>query len=45
MAAVARIYQASFDRNPRGTLALTNGTLSAVADACAQSVQLFVRTS
>jgi hypothetical protein len=45
MATVARIYQASFEKNPRSTLALTNGTLSAVADACAQSVQLFVCSS
>ncbi|KAG8907308.1 hypothetical protein FRB99_004757 [Tulasnella sp. 403] len=42
MATIARIYQAQFDRSPTQTLALTNGTLSAVGDICAQTIELFV---
>ena len=40
--ALARIYQQSFESHPHYTLAATNGTLSALGDVVAQSVQLLV---
>lgn len=43
--AFARIYQRSFESHPHYTLALTNGTLNALGDVVAQSVQLLVRSS
>ena len=39
----ARAYQKSFDVRPYTTLAFTNGTLSAIGDAVAQSTQIIVR--
>ncbi|KDQ13733.1 hypothetical protein BOTBODRAFT_33432 [Botryobasidium botryosum FD-172 SS1] len=39
--ALARIYQAQFNARPTTTLAVTNGSLSALADIIAQSAQLF----
>lgn len=42
--ALARIYQQSFESHPHHTLALTNGTLNALGDVVAQSVQLLVRS-
>lgn len=41
--ALARIYQQSFESRPYYTLAVTNGTLNALGDVVAQSVQLLVR--
>lgn len=41
--ALARIYQQSFESHPHYTLAVTNGTLNALGDVVAQSVQLLVR--
>lgn len=41
--ALARIYQKSFESHPHYTLAVTNGTLNALGDVVAQSVQLLVR--
>lgn len=41
--ALARVYQQSFESRPYYTLALTNGTLNALGDAVAQTVQLLVR--
>jgi len=38
--ALARIYQRSFESHPHYTLAVTNGTLNALGDVVAQSVQL-----
>jgi len=38
--ALARIYQRSFESHPHYTLAITNGTLNALGDVVAQSVQL-----
>jgi len=38
--ALARIYQQSFESHPHYTLAVTNGTLNALGDVVAQSVQL-----
>jgi len=38
--ALARIYQAQFNARPTTTLAVTNGSLSALADIIAQSAQL-----
>ena len=40
--AFARIYQQSFESHPYRTLAVTNGTLNALGDVVAQSVQLLV---
>jgi len=40
MAAVGRLYNQAFDRSPTGTLAVTNGLLSAVADIVAQGAQM-----
>jgi len=40
MAAVGRVYNQAFDRSPAGTLAVTNGLLSAVADIVAQGTQM-----
>jgi hypothetical protein len=40
--ALARIYQQSFESRPYYTLAVTNGTLNALGDVVAQSVQLLV---
>lgn len=40
--AFARIYQQSFESHPHYTLAVTNGTLNALGDVVAQSVQLLV---
>jgi len=40
MAAVGRVYNHAFDRSPAGTLAVTNGFLSAVADVVAQGAQM-----
>lgn len=42
MAAVGRVYNHAFDRSPAGTLAVTNGVLSAVADIVAQGTQMGV---
>lgn len=42
MAAVGRVYNHAFDRSPAGTLAVTNGFLSAVADIVAQGTQMGV---
>lgn len=42
MAAVGRVYNQAFDRSPAGTLAVTNGLLSAVADIVAQGTQMGV---
>lgn len=42
MAAVGRVYNQAFDRSPAGTLAVTNGLLSAVADIVAQATQMGV---
>jgi len=39
--ALARVYQQSFDSHPYGTLAVTNGALSAIGDAVAQAAQNF----
>ena len=44
-ALAARAYQQSFDARPYTTLAITNGTLSALGDVVAQAVQIFVRLS
>lgn len=44
MSAVARVYQAHFERAPTRTLMIANGFLNAVGDLSAQSVQLFVCT-
>ncbi len=41
----ARAYQKSFDVRPYTTLAVTNGTLSAIGDAVAQGAQIFVSLS
>jgi len=43
--ALARVYQRSFESHPHYTLAVTNGTLNALGDVVAQSVQLLVRPS
>ena len=43
--ALARVYQRSFESHPHYTLAVTNGTLNALGDVVAQSVQLSVRSS
>lgn len=43
--ALARIYQRSFESHPHYTLAVTGGTLNALGDAVAQSVQLLVCSS
>lgn len=40
--ALVRIYQQSFESHPNYTLAVTNGTLNALGDVVAQSVQLLV---
>ena len=40
--ALTRIYQQSFESHPYYTLAVTNGTLNALGDVVAQSVQLLV---
>lgn len=40
--ALARVYQRSFESHPHYTLAVTNGTLNALGDVVAQSVQLLV---
>ncbi len=45
MAAIARVYQAQFDRSPHQTLMVMNGALSALGDACAQAIELFVSGS
>lgn len=42
VAAVGRVYNQAFDRSPAGTLAVTNGVLSAVADVVAQGTQMGV---
>jgi hypothetical protein len=42
MAVVGRVYNHAFDRSPAGTLAVTNGFLSAVADIVAQGTQMGV---
>jgi len=42
--ALARIYQQSFESHPHYTLAATNGTLNALGDAVAQSVQLLTNS-
>jgi len=42
MAAVGRVYNHAFDRSPAGTLAVTNGIMSAVADIVAQGTQMGV---
>ncbi|KAG8754843.1 hypothetical protein FRC14_004607 [Serendipita sp. 396] len=39
-AAVGRVYNQAFDRSPAGTLAITNGLLSGVADIVAQGSQM-----
>jgi len=44
MAAVGRVYNQAFDRSPAGTLAVTNGLLSAVGDIVAQGTQMGVST-
>jgi protein Mpv17 len=41
--ALARVYQQSFESHPHYTLAVTNGTLNALGDVVAQSVQILVR--
>jgi protein Mpv17 len=41
--AIGRVYNQAFDRSPAGTLAVTNGLLSGVADIVAQSTQIGVR--
>jgi protein Mpv17 len=41
--AAARVYQHSFEHHPNYTLAITGGTLNAIGDIVAQSVQLSVR--
>ena len=41
--AIARVYQQSFETHPYGTLALTNGALSALGDVVAQLTQNLVR--
>lgn len=38
--AIGRVYNQAFDRSPAGTLAVTNGLLSGVADIVAQSTQI-----
>ncbi|CCA69143.1 related to glomerulosclerosis protein Mpv17 [Serendipita indica DSM 11827] len=40
MAAIGRVYNQAFDRSPAGTLAVTNGLLSGVADIVAQGSQI-----
>jgi protein Mpv17 len=40
--ALARAYQHSFDSHPYATLAFTNGTLTAIGDAVAQSAEKIV---
>jgi len=40
MAAIGRIYNQAFERSPAGTLAVTNGFLSGVADVVAQGTQM-----
>lgn len=42
MAAIGRIYNQAFERSPAGTLAVTNGFLSGVADVVAQGTQMGV---
>jgi len=42
--AFARIYQQSFESHPHYTLAVTNGTLNALGDVVAQSVQLLTHS-
>lgn len=42
IAIAARAYQQSFDTRPYTTLALTNGSLSAVGDSVAQLVSILV---
>jgi hypothetical protein len=42
MAAIGRVYNQAFERSPAGTLAVTNGFLSGVADIVAQSAQMGV---
>jgi len=42
--ALARVYQQSFKSHPHYTLAVTNGTLNALGDVVAQSVQLLTRS-
>ncbi|KAF9785962.1 hypothetical protein BJ322DRAFT_1189868 [Thelephora terrestris] len=42
--ALARIYQQSFESRPYYTLAVTNGTLNALGDVVAQSVQLLTNS-
>lgn len=39
-AAIGRVYNQAFDRSPAGTLAVTNGLLSGVADIVAQGTQI-----
>lgn len=39
-AAIGRVYNQAFDRSPAGTLAVTNGLLSGVADIVAQGAQI-----
>jgi protein Mpv17 len=45
MAAIGRIYNQAFERSPAGTLAVTNGFLSGVADVVAQGAQIGVSDS
>lgn len=44
-AVIGRAYSQAFDRSPAGTLAITNGALSGVADIVAQSAQIGVSRS
>lgn len=43
--AIARIYQHSFTNHPNFTLAITGGSLNALADCVAQLSQNAVRTA
>ncbi|KAG8995072.1 hypothetical protein FRB94_009482 [Tulasnella sp. JGI-2019a] len=43
MSAIARLYQAQFDRSPSRTLMVTNGFLSSLADTSAQCIELFAQ--
>lgn len=42
LALAVRAYQQSFDSRPYSTLAVTNGTLTALGDVVAQATQIFV---